>query len=1246
MKIYHEGIEVKKIDRIQYTREQQKIIEINNKNLLISASAGSGKTTIMIEKICNLCISEKVDIDKFVILTFTNMAANQMKNKLINQFLSLKFKLKNTDLDFINRQINRIHNANISTIHSFCQKKLKQYSHIVNLNNNYKLLDLKKDEILKNKALELTLNKFYEEFNNLNAEDRIIYINFMRIFSSYKNDSQLKKIIKDLYKKILIKGDYIKECSLFDIKKNDSYYENIINEICNIFYNNIIDKKNILEEFDKENYFRYKDKFGDKDCEKYNKNRNDLLEKLNYFKLHLEKILFNELDLSDKKIIYNKIVEYKIEFINFSRASKNDSAEFKEFYHEKFKEVFKDIKEMILEYKNNYFIEKFEDFIEKLEKMNVYLKILKDLMIDYNLNYNDLKNKENGINFDDLELKFLQVLNNEEILAEIKSDIKYLFVDEYQDISYIQEQILCKLQGNNNLFQVGDAKQSIYGFRNADVSIFIDKYEKYINYKDIDNFIDGNDIVIDLNYNFRSRNQILQAVNSIFSKLMTKEFGKIDYKKTSELKQTGDLIVENSFIGNQNLFDENKNILNKPKIVIINQNNEESKYLEEEFDENKINNENKKEDNALINYIVQRIKELTSKNVQYIKKMYIDGFEESQYVICEEKIDFKDIVILSRKNKNFKLIQEQLLKYGIYSNIDSEQQYFEILEIMDILNFLKIIDNPLNDIELLSVMKSYFGKFTDDEIYEIKKSSDKSVKFYFLMLEYAENSLIENNVLKNKILKFNEKLIEYKYSNYSLKLLIEKILDDFKYDLFILGQDNAEVKLQNIEVLKSNAIEFEKNNNSNIFYFLEYINNLKYYNLDYSGKVNPTNDNVVRMMTIHASKGLEFKYVFLIDTESKINFDDFRKSKILVDDDYGYIIKKYYDFSKNYESEFLLSKLIKCRIESKILEEEMRLLYVAMTRAKLQLEIIVNEKSYKNLNNNVQAQDIYYWINKYADNNNFEINKLSSNEVHTNILNYNNSENGKILFEYKSNLKKLLNNIISKHDKIEQKKEIKNNIIPTKININQLKKILEKETMKIEEEYIINNDLSDINVKVEKYCIDDFIKENKENAAIKKGNYYHYLLEFIVKYFYKNKVDLLNVDLNSIVRLAISKNIIGSDVYDYIEINLLENFVKSDLFSDIMNAKYIFTEKAFLYNYEYVKGKYTIIQGIIDLLYIDENDDIIIIDYKSDKLTEIELKNKYKLQLNIYKNAIEEIHKKNVKTLAIYSVHNSNLIKF
>ena len=1194
-----------KMSEVKWTEEQSQAIHEKGSNILVAAAAGSGKTAVLVERIINKIIEEEIDIDKLLVVTFTNAAASEMRERILNAIYK-KIEEEPTNLR-LQKQITLLNKSNICTIHSFCLDVIRNNFYEINISPNFRIGDTAEIELLKEEVLD-------ELFEDLYLKEDEGFLKLLEIYTSYKDDEPLKDIVKSIYNFIqsapFPEKWLAEKVKLFDIDiENTDFAETvwgkiILNNYKECIEENILGLKKIKKELEAEN-----------ELEKFSQAIRLDIE-------NLESLLVN-LNSWDKSYELAKTFS----FVRWP-SSKKINSETPAFVKEKRDMINAKFKKL----KDSIFIYTSAEVLSDLKNMYEVLNLLQAIILKFNENYKKAKLERNIIDFNDIEHLALKILIKDEDGKYVPSEIakKYqdkfeeIAIDEYQDSNMVQEYILTSISKGNNIFMVGDVKQSIYKFRQAMPELFLNKYKTYKLKKEK---TEADDLKIQLFKNFRSRKNILDTTNIIFQEIMSKDLGDVDYNE-DEYLNLGANYEEPQL--------ENIDFAGKTEINIINLEDTTKDSQEDEED----NVKTERIENSILEarYVAQKINELINSNYYVLDKK--EGYR---------KVTYKDIVVLLRSTTELSPIYEkEISDLGMPVYSETSTEYLNSVEIQLIMSCLKIIDNPMQDIPLVTVMRSMIGGFTDNDLIEIRLA-DKYENFY----ESIVKARIQvNEELRNKIDSFLELINQWREASEFLALdeLIWKIYMDTGYYNYVGLMQNGKLRQANLKMLFERAKQYESATFKGVFNFINFIDKLKLRNNDLgAAKIIGENENVIRIMSIHKSKGLEFPVVFLSSTGKNFNLKDLRE-KILIHQEIG--------FGPNYENSelkieypTLAKEAIKMVSKRESISEEMRVLYVALTRAKEKLIITGIEKD---LQKSIESKEKELQIYESEDNSKINPKILESYKSYLDwieLVYLKNKIKNSDIFEFNVVSKtEILNQTIeSETERKDVLKDIANKKV-SKENMEKIKNILEWE-YKYKDSTEMPSELSVSKIKElskdteEKIGITlkkpNFLIEKTELTPAEKGTIMHLCLQ---KLNYKEEYNLEK--LKNMVNNLVNKEIILPKEAESVNYNKILAFLSSNIWKEMQTAKVVEQEKAFYLNlkaneiYQNDAEDEILVQGIIDLYYITNNDELVLVDYKTDYVennNEQSLEDKYNIQLEIYKKALEESLNRKVDKVYIYS---------
>ena len=1179
-----------------------------------------------------------MDIDKILVVTFTNAAASEMRERILDAIYK-KIEESPDDAN-LQKQIILLNKASICTIDSFCLDVIKNNFYEIDVSANTRIADGTEILLLKQEVLDDIFEEKYIE----NDKD---FLDLIDTYTKYNRDEDLKDLILNIYTYIQASPfpeEWLEEkVKMFDIKENAEYsnFSNtpwgkiIIQNVDEILENGILKLQNLK---------RKMERFPE--LEKYTNVINEDINNYLYIKENLK-------DWDKSATI---ISEFKNKTWPTDKKITNDLKDEAKDIRDSVKDEFKKVKDLI----NCLSQEANED----IAYMYTILEKLKNLILEFSDRFYQKKREKNIMDFNDMEHLALKMLvKKDESGNVVKTDIAKRYeekfeeidIDEYQDSNLVQEYILTSVSKGNNIFMVGDVKQSIYKFRQARPQLFIEKYNKYKLYPG-----DSEDRKIQLFKNFRSRKNILDFTNLVFENIMSKELGDIDYNQ-DEYLNLGASYVD---ISEQNL---------KTEIEIIDTSDEDNDIwkTEQELDNNIENiegdnqTEERVEDVVLeARFVAKKIKELIDSKYQVVDKK-----------LGKRDIKYKDISILLRSMTGVANIYEkEISELGIPVYSDSSGEYLQSTEIETIMSLLRIINNPMQDIPLVTVMRSPIGNFTDNELIEIRMN-DRNSNFY--------DALTKTDTPKVK--KFLGLLEELREDEQYMALdeWIWNIYIKTGYMNYVSLMPNGNLRVSNLKMLFERAKQYESASFKGLFNFINFIDKIKFNSEDLtSAKIIGENENVVRIMSIHKSKGLEFPVVILAGTGKQFNFQDLNE-KILLDQDLG-IGPQYINSERHIEFKTLAKKALSIKAKNEAISEEMRVLYVALTRAKEKLIVVGRQKDVnKKMSDKQKVLEIYsednkkinpYLLQKYKTYLDWlELIYLKEGTASTkDVFSVNINKKADLIknskqedYEIEDIYAKIKNNAES-HNNVENQ-ETKDKIkqllnwkypytevseIPTKTSVTKIKELANAEQIQ-ERTKDLKIDIQEDSTQTSISAKPKFLKDSKDNKITnaQKGTVMHLCVQ---KMNEKEEYDLLKIQ--DLIEELRTKEIISSTEADCIDANRLLGYTRSNLWQELKEAKEINKEKAFYINvkasklYDNISNEIDeniLVQGVIDLYYIDKNDNLVLVDYKTDYVErgkEDILVKKYKEQLRLYKEALEKSLNQKVSKVGIYSLYINQFI--
>ena len=1260
-----------------WTPMQQAAIDQRNANILVSAAAGSGKTAVLTERVLSRILGSEteapIELDRFLIVTFTSAAAQEMKERITHKLSGVMNELSEETeenrvlLDYLERQMALVPQASISTIHSFCLKTIKSYFNRLEIDPNIKVGNEAELSMMRNEILEDLIEEYLEA-------ETPGFLELAEVYGSVHGLESLKALILDVdlfSKSTPFPKQWLKEqvkklqepyTSINDMPWSGNFKKQIVSTLEDL--KSIYDKALPI-------------------CEE---NAGPLLykEALESDQAYLGKI-DGDMTLDEMITLINQVT-----FVPLSRKKQECDPVLKEkvkAYRDLAKDVIKGLQE-------DFAYVQDDKLLKQLPHVGSLMESLVEVIEAFEERYSAQKQDKGIVDYNDLEHLCLELLiepifneagevvsvSYTEVAKELSSFYKEVYIDEYQDSNTVQETLLRAVaEGNSEegptRFMVGDMKQSIYRFRLANPLIFAEKYQNWIKHKE-EQVTVAKDVCIDLSQNFRSRENILEGVNDLFEQVMSEEVGELEYDEYAKLR-----------VGNHYTEGEPEALPKGGLAEAIELHILETKEKEED-DETGLEALKSVECEALM--VAQLIDRL------------LKGEGNPTHIFDKElgvyrKVEAKDIVILLRAPSNkASIFENALMSRGIGAYADISNNFFEALEIQTMISLLKIIDNPLQDIPLITVLRSPIVGLSLDELVYIRKASEVGC-FYealqvYLGIQGGEESASDDvsyevyqEETRKKLHHFMELLMRYRdeSSEFKTEELLAKLYVDTGYYRYVTMLPTGAKKKANLELLKKYAAEYEVNNHGKLFGFLQYLDKLSETSEGLKeAKLVGANENLVRIMSIHKSKGLEFSVVFLCDTGKRFNNNDLTKD-VLLHSELG-LAPDYVDTTHYVKYPTLPKLAIKQQIKAENTSEEMRVLYVALTRAKEKLfitgtvpnvqdkvnqwQLFANREDKAIMPLGIKRGSSYLnWIglSLYAHSKVDFFRKLAQDErLHTfegksdwQVKVWHKEELGAMQEAQKEALedkKELLHNWDTEKVYSDYKAEIdrrlnyrypheKAILLPTKVSVSEIKRS--------------QRTVEDGTYEVMLYPEEEgstpcpsFIKTEETLVGARRGTLIHSAFEHLDYLTYRDEVDIAR----ELDRLVLEYKL-QEEVLQVVSIKRLAQMANSEIVEKMRKAKHVEKEKAFIYlakatliDETYPEDEEILIQGVIDNYFIDD-EGITIVDYKTDYINpnDIEgskqkIREKYKKQLDFYAMALEDITKISVAHQYIY-LYNINV---
>lgn len=1188
---------------VSWTAEQRQVIELRNRNILVSAAAGSGKTAVLVERIISMLTDpvNPTDVDRLLVVTFTKAAATEMKDR-IRQAIERLLE-ENQGNEHLERQAALIHSAQITTIDSFCQMVLREHFHRIDLDPVFRVAEEGELKLLKQDVLEELLEEQYELADTA-------FLEFVESYASGRDDSKLEELILQLY----------------DFSRSYPKPEKWLDQC--------VEAYSFEQGFPKELEQSILNMIGS-----YLKDAENMLETAMSICMEADgPYMYEEMISSDQKVVeqlmqaagfaqmYQAAVPVRNKTAWKRMSTKKDMAVSDE-KKELVKSIRNDVKKLVDEICSNYFYAEPDRLIADIVRCQKPMRTLIYLVKAFGNKLAEKKRDKNIIDFGDMEQFALRILTDEkdgelvpsQTAMEYQDRYAEVMIDEYQDSNLLQEAILTSVstvgRGKNNIFMVGDVKQSIYRFRLSRPELFMEKFDTY-------SLTDGAEQRIDLHKNFRSREEVLLAANYIFKQIMRKDLGGITYDDRAALYPGADYEPQ---------LDASGNSVNQVEVLVVDTDKEVVSELE----------------------IEESDKELEARAVAArIKKLLQNGRVLDKTTGQYRAPQYRDIVILTRSVKGVaEVFSEVLQKEGVPVYAASSEGYFETYEVSLLLDYLKVLDNQKQDLPLTAVLNSPLCGLHAEELAQIRNAFPEK-RFYEAVYACAEDTNI--GVLPEatwKKLRKTLEIIQYfrqKVAYTSIQELLWEIWEKTGYYQMMTVMPAGEQRRANLDMLLAKAAAFEETSYKGLFHFVRYIEQLKKYDVDY-GEANVTDEQMdaVRLMSIHKSKGLEFPIVFVCGMNKRFNKQD-SSGNIVLHSEFGVGIDCV-DLERRTKTPTLLKKVFQRDVLLENLGEELRVLYVAMTRAKEKLILTgVLPKAEEKLGRYqplsfgqlARANSYFDWvlpaIKDVPENVPIEIRILrleemaedTAVELHAEqmakdvLLSWNERE------EYVPHWKSELDQQMLYEYPYQKDQQMK-----LKFTVSELKKraYLEEESGELLQEEPVIVPL-----------LPKFLQEEVELTGASRGTAYHRLLELLD--FSDNYDDSKLAE--SIGEYVISEKmtqdmaecISKADILRFLDTGLGQRMKKASQKGVLKKEQPFVLGVSADEVYPGADSKELIlVQGIIDV-YFEEEDGLVLLDYKTDRVyRDQELADRYYAQLEYYAKALEQLTGKTVKEKWIYS---------
>lgn len=1264
---------------VSWTTEQQQVIDLRNRNILVSAAAGSGKTAVLVERIVKIITDKNhpVDIDHLLIVTFTNAAAAEMRERIGNAIE--KALDEQPGNEHLLRQLTLIHNAQITTIDSFCLYVVRNHFHEIDLEPNFRIGDEGELKLLREDVLGRVLEQNYEEPSEA-------FSDFVEGYASGRTDAALNEMILQLY----------------EFSRSYPWPEKWLDSFVGAY------RIETREELDRAEWLAPLTEnicFVLKDCEQLLKQALAVTQQDDGPDMY-EKAVRSDLEKYESLSKLTSFCELSVALsdIKYDRLASSRGFEGDPDKLELVKSLREQAKDVVKKLCKQYFFCSPEMMSEQLERTEPMLEEVVRLTKQFADEFAAAKRRKNLVDFHDVEHFALQILVDEETekakktAEEFRDTFEEIMIDEYQDSNEVQETLLRSIsreeRGENNIFMVGDVKQSIYRFRLARPELFMKKYDSY-------SLEESTTQRIDLHKNFRSREEVLTCTNDIFYKIMARSLGNVEYDAEAALYPGASYPVSADFIPEILLADSNDELLEDTELT-------DKKTLEAKI-------------------VAEEIKHLMK--TQPVTDKAAGTLRAARY---------SDIVILLRSLSGWAdSLVEVLNENGIPAHTVSSTGYFSTVEVQTVLSMLRLLDNPRQDIPMAAVLRSPMAGLTDEEL-AVLRLEDGSVPFHEAVLELAEglyeedgqkeisdseadseadqkqgrnaDEKTENHIeitAHRKLLKFYKKYKQLRQlvPDTPIHELIEIILRETGYGHYVAAMPAGNRRTANLNMLLEKAAAYEKTSYKGLFHFVRYIDELQKYDVDFGeADMVGENEDVVRIMSIHKSKGLEFPIVIVSGMGKNFNKQDTR-SKMVLHPELG-IGLDYMDGKKRIKSPTIAKKAIAKQIDLENLGEELRVLYVALTRAK---EKLILTGTLKDAPEKLEFFRQQANLSKAADRPLSYLTREGASGyldwILPAVLSYGDKYPVRIVEAAELVLDEVENQLEQNEDLTERIEEIEaadtqlvgqlkqrfsqrypyqtDILRKNKYSVSELKHRAMREKFEAEQEETIPAFLEEPVTPTIPLFIqrEESVEQETANRGALRGTAVHRVMEcydFTSEKSVQEQMDAMEkeekitADMRTLVKERIVADFVSSETGKrmalaqrmgalYREKPFVMGFTEEELENygfgagaqmieneaQTENAQQeIMSENVSQENHMHEEDL-TLIQGIIDVFWI-EDDGITVLDYKTDRVdTAQELIDRYATQLKLYADALERVfatRKLKVKEILIYSFRLEKLI--
>lgn len=1238
-----------------WTDDQWKAIFAKEQDILVAAAAGSGKTAVLVERMIQKILSteDPINVDELLVVTFTNASAAEMRHR-IGEALEKAINA-NPKSTHLRKQLSLLNRASISTLHAFCLEVIRKYYYLIDIDPGFRIANETEIQLLRDEVLD---ELFEDEYGQQGNE---AFYRLVDVFSNDRSDIALQNIIGELYNFAMSNPSpekYLqKVLSMYDVE-TDTPIENLP------FMQPLLFEVGLQLE-------------GARDLAEQGMELTKLpAGPAPRAETFLNDILLIESILKANNESWQKMYD-AMQSLSFATLKPCRGDDFDKDLIEKSKKIRDKVKKILTDLKEELFSRRPESFIKDLDLMKVHVETLVDLVRKFSNRFAAIKKEKGLIDFSDQEHMCLQILTQKssegqiqpsEVALMYRNHFKEVLVDEYQDTNMVQETIIRMVskeeEKTGNLFMVGDVKQSIYRFRLAEPNLFLGKYSRFQTNGE------ESGLRIDLAKNFRSRKEVLHGTNFLFKQLMGVKVGEIEYDEAAELKQGAPYPDSDDFSIEVLLVDLQKN---------------EESSKEENDDETEFNAAELEQAQIEARLMAGQIK-------QYIlEKKPVYNPKTNSF----RPVTYRDFVILLRSMTWAPQIIEEFKHQGIpiYANLSTG--YFEATEVAIMMSLLRVIDNPHQDIPLVSVLRSPIVGLNEEELGKIRTFARKGSFFESLIAFTKSNQTLENQILNEQLSQFLQQLTDWRLKSRkgALSELIWQLYRDTHFYDFVGGMPGGKQRQANLRALYDRARQYEKTSFRGLFRFLRFVERMIDRGDDLgAARALGEQEDVVRVMTIHSSKGLEFPFVFIAGLARNFNTMDLKKS-FMLDKEYGFAAK-YVDPEKRISYPSLPQLAFKRKKKLEMLAEEMRVLYVALTRAKEKLFLVASvkdleKKREKWLNTTSQtdwllkeferinAQSYLDWIGpalvRHRDCESLREGEVELHPLLTeDIINHPSCWKIKILKSDQikeieqaeetetENYLELVENgeIVPVQSKWSEKITAQLDWLYPFIDASNFRSKQSVSEMKRQREMGSDDSGLDLLKKFQKPILKrpKFLQKESFSPA-EKGTILHLVMQHI-----DLRKPITHSSISVYLDELVKKELLTEEQKTVVNIDHILSFFETEIGMRLLKADQIQREIPFSFSlpakevYPDFQGdnEPIFIQGVMDCVF-EDSEGTVLLDYKTDAITdrfkggftEVEpiLKGRYQLQIELYTRALEQILKKPIKESYLYFFDGEHVIK-